>query len=192
MSAAKQATILFVPGLRDHVEDHWQTHLAREIAGSRTVPPLTQDRLSLRARVAALDAALHEIEGDVILAAHSAGVLMVAHWAQAPTRAIRAALLATPADVENPLPAGYPTLPELTANGWLPIPRGPLPFPSRVIASRNDPLARFERTSSLAESWRANLLDAGDVGHLNPAAGFGRWPKAREHVESLCRETADA
>jgi hypothetical protein len=192
MSAAKQATILFVPGLRDHVEDHWQTHLAREIAGSRTVPPLTQDRLSLRARVAALDAALHEIEGDVIVVAHSAGVLMVAHWAQRPTRAIRAALLATPADVENPLPEGYPTLPELTENGWLLIPRSPLPFPSLVIASRNDPLARFARTSSLAESWRAALVDAGDVGHLNPAAGFGRWPKGSEYVESLRRETADA
>jgi uncharacterized protein len=192
MSAVKQATILFVPGLRDHVEDHWQTHLAREIVGSRTVPPLTQDRLSLRARVAALDSALHEIDGDVILVAHSAGVLIVAQWAQAPTRAIRAALLATPADVENPLPEGYPTLPELTANGWLPIPRSALPFPSLVIASRNDPLASFDRTSSLAESWRANLADAGNVGHLNPAAGFGRWPKAREHVESLRRETADA
>ena len=192
MSTAKPATILFVPGLRDHVEDHWQTHLAREIAGSRTVPPLIQDRLSLPARVAALDAALHEIEGDVILVAHSAGVLMVAHWAQVPTRAMRAALLATPADVESPLPEGYPTLPDLTANGWLPIPRSPLPFPSLVIASRNDPLARFERISSLAESWRAKLVDAGNVGHLNPAAGFGRWPQAGEYVERLRQETAHA
>ena len=191
MSAAKQATILFVPGLRDHVEDHWQTHLAREIAGSRTVPPLTEDRLSLRARVAALDAALHDIAGDVILVAHSAGVLMVAHWAQSPTRTIRAALLATPADVEKPLPEGYPTFAELAANGWLPIPRRPLPFPSLVVASRNDPLARFDRVYALAGSWRADLVDAGNVGHLNPAAGFGRWPDAHEHVENLRRKTAD-
>jgi predicted alpha/beta hydrolase family esterase len=191
MSADKQATILFVPGLRDHVEDHWQTHLAREIAGSRTVPPLTQDRLSLRARVAALDAALHDIEGDVILVAHSAGALMVAHWAKAPTRAIRAALLATPADVESPLPEGYPTLPELTENGWLPIPSNPLPFPAIVVASSNDPLARFDRTASLAQCWRAYLVNAGNVGHLNPQAGFGPWPKAGELVERLRRETAD-
>jgi serine hydrolase len=192
MSTAKQATILFVPGLRDHVEDHWQTHLAREIAGSRTVPPLTEDRLNLRARVAALDAALQDIEGDVILVAHSAGVLMVAHWAQRPTRAIRAALLATPADVETPLPEGYPTLPELAENGWLPIPRSPLPFPSLVVASGNDPLARFDRIASLSVSWRAYLVNAGNVGHLNPAAGFGPWPKGREYVERLRRETADA
>jgi predicted alpha/beta hydrolase family esterase len=191
MSAAKPATILIVPGLRDHVEDHWQTHLAREIADSRTVPPLTSDRLNFSARVAALDAALHEIKGDVILAAHSAGVLMVAHWAQKPTRAIRAALLATPADIENPLPDGYPTLAELTANGWLPIPRGPLPFLSLVVASRNDPLATFDRTHSFALSWGANFADAGNVGHLNPAAGFGRWPAAREFIASLEWATTD-
>jgi len=127
MTTSSPATVLFVPGLRDHVEDHWQTHLAREIAGSKTVPPLIKDRLSLRARVEVLDEALQAIAGDVILAAHSAGVLMIAHWAQNPTRAIRAALLATPADIETPLPEGYPTFQELTQNGWLPIPRAPLP-----------------------------------------------------------------
>ena len=39
-------TIVFVPGLRDHVADHWQTHLAAEIAGSVTVAPLAEHRLS--------------------------------------------------------------------------------------------------------------------------------------------------
>ena len=67
------ATVLFVPGLRDHVEDHWQTHAARAVPGSVTVEPLTEDRLSLAARVAALDAALNAIEGEVVIAAHSAG-----------------------------------------------------------------------------------------------------------------------
>jgi uncharacterized protein len=100
------ATVLFVPGLRDHAEDHWQTHAARVFPGSVTVEPLTHERLSRAARVAALDAALQGIDGEVVLAAHSAGCLMVAHWALAPTRPIKAALLATPADVEHPLPPG--------------------------------------------------------------------------------------
>jgi serine hydrolase len=185
MMTPSPATVLFVPGLRDHVEDHWQTHLAREIVGSRTVPPLIEDRLSLRARVAALDEALRTIEGDVILAAHSAGVLMVAHWAQAPTRAIRGALLATPADVETPLPEGYPTLQELIPNGWLPIPRAPLPFRSIVVASRNDPLAGFDRVKSFAEDWRSMFIDGGQIGHLNPATGFGPWPSAHELIAQL-------
>lgn len=178
-------TVLFVPGLRDHVEDHWQTHAARAIPGSITVEPLTTDRLSRAARVAALDAALHAIDGDVVIAAHSAGCLMVAHWALNPTRPIRGALLATPADVENPLPAGYPTLADLDENGWCPIPRQRFPFPTLVVASRNDPLATFDRVEGFAQSWGADLLDAGDVGHLNPPAGYGPWPDALALIQRM-------
>ena len=58
MSALDGVTVLFVPGLRDHVADHWQTLLAAEIPGSVTVEPLTEDRLSRAARVKALDEAL--------------------------------------------------------------------------------------------------------------------------------------
>lgn len=181
------ATVLFVPGLRDHVEDHWQTHAARAFPGSVTVEPLTEDRLSRAARVAALDVALQAIKGEVVIAAHSAGCLMVAHWALAPSRAIKAALLATPADVEHPLPPGYPSHDNLSANGWLPIPRARLPFPALVVASRNDPLAGFERVEGLARDWGADLHDAGDVGHLNPPAGYGPWPGGHDLIEQMLR-----
>lgn len=185
MSALNNVTVLFVPGLRDHVADHWQTLLAAEIPGSVTVEPLTDDRLSREARVKALEAALTDIKGEVVIAAHSAGALMVVNWALAPTRRIRGALLATPADVENPLPPGYPAFEDLAANGWTPIPRKLLPFRAIVAASRNDPLAQFEKVAGLAKAWGAELHDAGDVGHLNPAAGFGRWPEALPLLERL-------
>lgn len=181
------ATVLFVPGLRDHVEDHWQTHAARALPGSITVEPLTTDRLSCAARVAAVDAALAGIEGDVVIAAHSAGCLMVAHWAQHPTRKIKGALLVTPADVENPLPPGYPSLDDLADNGWMPIPRMPLPFPALVVASRNDPLGAFDRIAELARNWEARLYDAGDVGHLNPPAGYGPWDQALELIADVAK-----
>lgn len=178
-------TVLFVPGLRDHVADHWQSHAARALPGSVTVEPLREDRLSLAARINALDAALHAIEGEVVLAAHSAGCLMVAAWATHPTRTIKGALLATPADVEHPLPAGYPTLADLTANGWCPMAREPLPFPAIVAASHNDPLASFACVSGLADSWGAELFDAGEVGHLNPPSGFGAWDDALPLIARL-------
>ena len=189
MNEFDQATILFVPGLRDHVADHWQTHLAAEIPNSLTVEPLTERRLSRAARVAALDAMLRSIKGDVVLVAHSAGVLMVAHWALAPTRPVRGALLATPADVELPLPPGYPTFDELEANGWLPIPRVRFPFPSILAASRDDPLCAPSKAAELAEAWGSELVDAGAVGHLNPAAGFGPWPEARGLLDRLALVT---
>jgi len=185
VSSLDGVTVLFVPGLRDHVAEHWQTLLAAELPGSVTVEPLTEDRLSCAARVKALDEALSRIKGEVVIAAHSAGALMVANWALAPTRQIKGALLATPADVGTPLPAGYPAFADLKANGWMPIPRKPLLFPAIVAVSQNDPLAQFEKIAGLARAWGAELHDAGEVGHLNPAAGYGRWDGVLPLLERL-------
>jgi predicted alpha/beta hydrolase family esterase len=178
-------TILIVPGLRDHVAEHWQTILEHKLPKARSVAPLEHDKLSRAARVAALDAALAAIDGPIILVAHSAGVMITTHWAQTHERPILGALLATPADMESPFPAGYPTTETLRDNGWLPIPRRPLPFPSIVGASSNDPLGRFERIADYAEAWHSRLVHLGAVGHLNPAAGFGEWPHAEEFVREL-------
>ena len=179
------STILFVPGLRDHVADHWQTLLAQELEGAHTVPPLEQDKLSLAARVEALDRSLRAIEGPVILVAHSAGCLIAVHWAQRRSRRIEAALLATPPDIETPLPAGYPTPEQLQSGGWLPVPREPLPFPSLVATSTNDPLGALDRVSGLARAWGSRQVDLGAVGHLNPASGYGPWPAARSLIAQL-------
>jgi predicted alpha/beta hydrolase family esterase len=186
MNTTPPATVLIVPGLRDHVADHWQTLLAARLPRVRSVPPLEHDKLSCAARVDAIERALQGIDGPVIFVAHSAGAIMVAHWAATPrAHDIRGALLATPADLETPLPAGYPTLDALSGNGWLPIPRTPLPFPSIVAASSNDPLAQLERTRELAQSWGSRLVELGAVGHLNPQAGFGDWPRADALIREL-------
>jgi hypothetical protein len=181
------STVLFVPGLRDHVADHWQTLLAQELPGSRTVPPLEHDKLSREARVEALDAALRVIEGPVVLAAHSAGCVTLAHWALEHHRPIKAALLVTPPDLETPLPAGYPTQEQLWAGGWLPVPSEPLPFRSVVLASANDPLATLPCVGALARDWGSELIVLGDVGHMNPAAGFGPWPQGADLLAALDR-----
>jgi len=186
-------TVLIVPGLREHVPEHWQTHLAGRLPSVRSVPPLEADKLSCDARVAALDRAVRAIDGPLLLVAHSAGVMMVAHWAQAlatgavPRPRIKGALLAAPADVESAFPAGYPMTDTLQEHGWLPIPRTPLPFPSLLAASRNDPLCAFARAHGLAQAWGSELVDLGEVGHLNPAAGFGEWPQALDLVARLDR-----
>ena len=186
-----KSTILFVPGLRDYVAEHWQTLLAQCLPGSRTVPPLDHDKLSRQARVEALDQAVNAIDGPVVLVAHSAGCLMVAHWARQISRPIKGALLATPADIETPLPPGYPKLEDLQANGWLPLPRAPLPFPTILAASANDPLCRFERAAELARDWGSRFISLGEVGHLNPASGFGPWPGASLHIDALDATASD-
>ncbi|TVO63597.1 RBBP9/YdeN family alpha/beta hydrolase [Denitromonas ohlonensis] len=192
MNPSITPTLLFVPGLRDHVEDHWQTLCAAQQPGSRTVPPLEADKLSSAARVEALQTALQQIDGPVVLAAHSAGVMIVVHWVRkyGGTRPIHGALLAAPADLERPLPEGYPALEAIAASGWLPIPRDPLPFPSILAASTNDPLGSLERVEGMARDWGSRLVNVGAVGHLNPAAGFGEWPQAAEFLRALCEAPA--
>jgi len=186
-----EPTVLIVPGLRDHVPDHWQTLLQVELeqAGTKVacVPRRTNEKLSCTLWIEEIDRSLAAIDGPVVLVAHSGGVMMVVHWAvrRGDARPIHGALLATPADLERPLPPGYPSQDELQQHGWLPIPRLPLPFHSVVAASSNDPLARHDRVVQFAEAWRGELVELGDVGHLNPASGFGPWPRAAELVRSL-------
>jgi uncharacterized protein len=185
-----EPTVLIVPGLRDHVDTHWQTLLAAKLPRVRSVPPMGRADLDCAARVEAIDRELMAISGPVIIVAHSGGVIMLAHWAASPRRTrkpIRGALLATPPDFETPMPEGYPTMDELAAAGWLPVPRQPLPFPSIVAASRNDPLGRIERVQQLARDWGSRCVDLGEVGHLNPASGFGEWPQAAELVRALAQ-----
>ena len=186
MAALHDVTVLFVPGLRNHVEDHWQTHAQKKIPGAHSVAPLEHDKLSRDARVEALQSALAGIAGPVVLAAHSAGVMIVVHWAQKYRRAdIVGALLAAPADVEAPMPAGYPTVDQLAENGWTPIPRSPLPFPAIVAASTNDPLCAFERAQGMARDWGCRFLDVGAVGHINPPAGFGEWLQGEALIRDM-------
>ena len=92
---------------------------------------------------------------------------------------IKGALLATPADVEKPFPgrlSDHATRCANTAGCRFRASR--LPFPSLLAASRNDPLCAFARAQALAQDWGSELEDLGEVGHLNPAAGFGEWPQA--------------
>jgi len=180
-----QPTVLLVPGLRDHVPEHWQTHLEKKLPNARSVQPLTRDKLSCAMRVKALDDAIAESPQPVLLVAHSAGVMMVAHWARAMSRPILGALLVAPPDLENPLPEGYPQIDDIRRNGWLPIPRQPLPFSSLMAVSTDDPLCKFERGIELARQWGSRVVNLGAVGHVNPASGFGEWPRAEALIQEF-------
>ncbi|MBV8501319.1 MAG: serine hydrolase family protein [Paucibacter sp.] len=178
-------TVLIVPGLREDVPQHWQQLLAPKLPQVLSVPPMGREDLDCARRVAAIEEAARSIIGPLVIVAHSGGCIMVAHWAQQTQRPVLGALLATPPDFDRPLPAGYPTLAQLQAGGWLPVPRQPLPFRSLVAASRDDPLGSFMRVSALAHDWGSELVDLGKVGHLNPASGYGDWPMATELIERL-------
>ena len=179
------ATVLIIPGLRDHVAEHWQTLLEKKLDKVRSVPPLETDKLNCAKRVDAIQAQLEQIEGPVIFVAHSAGVLMTLHWAAKYQHKIQGALLVTPPDLEQSWPENYPSPDMLRKEGWDPLPQQKLPFPSILAASSNDHLATYAAATAMAKQWGSQLVNLGAVGHLNPAAGFGPWPQAEQLIQQL-------
>ena len=150
-----------------------------------SAPPMGRDDLDCATKVAAIERVAQSVAGPIVIVAHSGGCVMVAHWARQSKRAVQGALLAAPPDFEREMPEGYPTLAALHAGGWLPVPRERLPFRSIVAGSRNDPLADYARVGELAAAGGAELVNLGEVGHLNPASGFGEWPRADEFIARL-------
>ena len=185
MTQRETHTTVFVPGLRGHVDDHWQTRLAAKVPGAVVVPSFGRDKRDLAGRVADLNQVVVDAGAPVTIVAHSAGVLTTVHWARKHDLPVRGALLATPPDLAQELPPEYPSLAELAEDGWLPIPRDRLRFPSIVASSRNDALGDVARVRALATSWGSRLVDLGSVGHLNPASGYGEWPEAEVLLDEL-------
>ena len=62
-AATEPATILIVPGLRDHVAEHWQTLLAAQLDRVQTVEPMGRENLDCAARVLALEKRARAIDG---------------------------------------------------------------------------------------------------------------------------------
>jgi predicted alpha/beta hydrolase family esterase len=72
------------------------------------------------------------------------------------------------------------------------VPRAGLRSRSLVAPSPHDPLAGYDRIVDLAAAWGSELVDLGEVGHLNPASGYGEWPRADEFIDELSTVTEDA
>jgi predicted alpha/beta hydrolase family esterase len=174
--------ILNVPGLGNSGDGHWQT------LWEARFPWFQRAELGLWSKpdrsiwVERLDQAIRQATQPVILVAHSLGCLAVGWWAallgNAYSDPVAGALLVAPADPEHPL-AG----PAIAKFG--PAPRQPLPFPSILVASRNDPYAGFDRSAAFARSWGSHLVDAGHAGHLNADSGLGDWPLGLSLVDRL-------
>jgi predicted alpha/beta hydrolase family esterase len=186
-SMAIAPAVLIVPGLRDHVDTHWQTLLAKKLSKVKVVPPMGREDLGCAKRVAAIEEAVSSMRDPVLIVAHSGGCITVAHWALSSKYLdqVCGAVLAVPPDFETPMPEGYPSISALNAGAWLPVPRQRLPFRSLVCTSRNDPLASGESAQKLAKCWQSEIIDLGEVGHLNPASGYGEWPMALELIQRL-------
>lgn len=173
---------LIIPGLFDSGPDHWQSHWLALRPNAVRVELGGWHAPSRDLWVAHLDRAIGRQRGPAVLVAHSLGCLAVAWWAQEASAArlakVHGAMLVAPPDVDRP--GVHPLL-----QPFAPAPSGRLPFPSLLVASRDDPYADFPRLAWLAAAWGSQLVDAGPCGHINAESDLGDWPQGLGLLERL-------
>lgn len=182
---AQDPLILLVPGLHDSGPRHWQTRWENERADTRRVELGMWNDPHRNTWVNKLNLAIHRAERPVVLVAHSLGCLAVAWWAEYEQPAygnpVVGALLVAPPDVDRP--GADPRLARFSA-----CPRQELPFPSFLVASRNDPWCNQRTAYALARDWGCRFADAGEVGHINADSQLGDWPFGQRLLTQLLRE----
>ncbi|WP_293880610.1 alpha/beta hydrolase [Sphingomonas sp.] len=179
---SRRTPVLTLPGLGNSGPLHWQTRW--EELGPRIARVELGMWIAPRRNpwVTKLEQAIRTVDGPVILVAHSLGCLAVAWWAALAAPAwgspVGGVLLVAPPHLE---PESFPWL----TKEFGPLPHIPLPFPTIVVASHDDPYARFDRVAEMAGDWGAHLVDAGHVGHINAVSGLGLWAEGLVLLERL-------
>jgi uncharacterized protein len=177
----KPSNVLILPGWQGSGPQHWQSlweqrHGYRRVEQHYWMQPLRGDWS------ARLEDVLLTRDEPAVLVAHSLGCLLVAAWAahSKNTHRVKAALLVAPGDAERP---------EMRSalGSWSPIALQRLPFPSVLVASRNDPYCAFERARLFAHAWGSQFMDHGEAGHINADSGLASWPEGHVLLEDLMR-----
>jgi predicted alpha/beta hydrolase family esterase len=180
---------LTLPGYGDSGPAHWQTFWEKQDPDYRRVPLGDWERPARDEWVARLDQAVSGSEGEIFLVAHSLGCLAAAHWAASTSThaakvkakaKVKAAFLVAPPDPEG---RTFPA----AAMGFTPLPMGPLPFPSLVVASTNDPYASVEFSLRCSQAWGSRFEVVGPQGHINAESGLGAWPEGLGLLYGLVR-----
>ncbi|WP_181702260.1 RBBP9/YdeN family alpha/beta hydrolase [Chthonobacter albigriseus] len=174
-----ECDILIVPGLGNSGPDHWQSRWERQLPTARRAPLGDWDDPDRATWVERLVQAVCQATRPVVIVAHSLGVMTVAHAAPELEGRVRAAFLVAPPDTTRK------DMPPEVSRTFRDVPREPLPFPSMLIASRNDPYCAFDAADDFAAAWGSLLVDAGEAGHINAASGHGPWPEGLTRFATL-------
>lgn len=160
--------IINLPGIGNSGELHWQTRWEQLGLVQRRFQPGSWDQPQLHDWIDALEKAIAVCSEPPMLVAHSLSCLLVAHWAATSEQRIRGAMLVAVPDTSS---AAFPT----AATSFTGVPEMPLPFPTLIVASSNDPYATTTYANQRAQQWQTGMVEAGAYGHLNAASGLGEW-----------------
>src|SRR5262245_13696483 len=174
MKKLEDLTILILPGLGGAGPDHWQTAWGEAFPATRRVEQANWEKPVYADWAAQLTEAVACAALPVVLVAHSLGTSLTMRWSfeqrQLATN-VAGAFLVAPTDRDR-----FDASPLSPVRGWGPMILERLPFPSMVIASRNDDRVAFDRAVAFASAWGSTLVDAGNLGHIGSAAKLGLWP----------------
>jgi hypothetical protein len=179
-----EADLLIVPGWTNSGPDHWQTRWQAKLSTARRVEQDDWQRPVLHRWCGRLAEVVAAAQRPVILIAHSCGVATVAHAVpRFPAGKVAGAFLAAPIGEAAILETAGAIDPN-----FAPLPLEPLPFPSLLVASHDDPYCPFEEAGDLALAWGARFVDAGASGHINVASGHGPWPEGLMLLAGLLKK----
>ena len=173
---SSETDILVIAGYEGSGPDHWQSRLVTKLLSAHLVEQPDWLYGKLDVAVDTLVAAVAAGTKPVVFVAHSAGCILIAHAIhkmkeQGLTDRLKGGFLVAPPSEES-----LGSVPGIDPE-FKHVPRDPLPFPSLLIASSNDPYATLEQSADLALAWGSELVEAGEQGHINVASGHGPWPE---------------
>jgi len=163
---------VLVPGINDSGPEHWQSCWGRSHPHWRRIAQRDWLQPDLEGWLAAIRRAIGQHGAPVLLIGHSFGALSSWYYASRFPDQIAGVVLVAPAE-----PVRFEIEDRILAV--------PLPVPSLMFASHNDPLLTISRARYWATAWESELVDVGDAGHINAQSGFGAWPHGLERVEAF-------
>lgn len=160
--------VLILPGIGNSGPQHWQSLWEQANPDFLRVQQRDWNNPACAEWVATLEAAVKLAGPQVVLVAHSLACLTIAHWAAKPHAPVAGALLVAVPDRNGP---NWPA----EISGFGDTPMLPLPFPSIVVISDNDPYGSPSQSGQLARAWGSRIVHIGNRGHINADSGLGAW-----------------
>lgn len=182
---------MLIPGLGGSSFTHWQARWRERHEMCEFVNSVNWNLPDLESWLSGLDSTIRAFSTPPLLAAHSLGCALVAHWVarahddltDTSPLPVRGALLVAPADVDSDVR----TPPE--SRVFAPMPLKTFGFPTTVVASENDPYIDVARAQLFATAWGADYTNIGHHGHINADSHLGDWPQGWELLKALnCEE----
>lgn len=177
---------VFLAGIGNSGADHWQRKWHERLPRSVWVEHGDWEHPDMDTWVAELQAAVWKLSGPMVIVAHSLGCLLASEWAsRRHDPSMLGALLVAVPDPDGP---NFP----VQATGFDDTTAAKLPFPSLIVASRDDPYATLDYAEVSAKIWGSEFVDIGARGHINAASGLDDWPEGAGLLERfVARLTAD-